>query len=87
MIKKQTVYKIVNPITENTNTGLIVKYVHNGIKFPVSKVEGYFFTPEELEQLLSDSFAEGHARFTECGEFELEHKANEYIQNLLNKEK
>jgi len=84
MIKKQTVYKIVNPITENTNTGLIVKYVHNGMKFPVSKVEGYFFTPEELKQLLSDTFDAG---WDGKGEFWLDKKKEEYIENLLNKEK
>lgn len=33
---------------------------------------------KEEEQIIN-AFAEGHARFTECGEFELEEKANQYF--------
>lgn len=40
------------------------------------------FTEEDILQ----AFAEGHARFTECSESELEEKANRYLESLRPKE-
>lgn len=48
-MKKQTVYLPVK-IGNDINTGLIVKYIHSGHKYPIEKQEGYFFTPEQLNE-------------------------------------
>jgi hypothetical protein len=53
MNKLQTVYKLVKP-SEDINTGIIVKYIHSGRKFPVSETKAFVFTPEEFKQLLQD---------------------------------
>lgn len=52
-IIKQTVYLPVK-IGDDINTGLIVKYIHNGHKYPINEKQGYFFTPEQLNEFLSD---------------------------------
>ena len=52
-MKKQTVYIPVT-IYENHNTGIIVKHIHSGHKYPVNKETGYFFTEEQLNELLSN---------------------------------
>lgn len=52
-----------------------------GFKIPQKLLSDKMFTLEDLK----DAFVEGHVRFTECGEFELEDKVGLYIQSLQNK--
>jgi hypothetical protein len=50
---KQTLYVPVT-IYDDHNTGIIVKHIHSGHKYPVNKKTGYFFTEEQLNELLSN---------------------------------
>jgi hypothetical protein len=92
MNKLQTVYKLVKP-SEDINTGITVKYIHSGRKFPVSEIKAYVFTSEELEQLLTNAFDAGCSRGYNLACCEavnsdcLTPTKEEYIENLLNKEK
>ena len=52
-MRKQTVYVPVT-IYDDHNTGIIVKHIHSGHKYPVNKKTGYFFTEEQLNELLSN---------------------------------
>jgi hypothetical protein len=46
---KQTVYLPVK-IGNDTNTGLIVKYIRSGHKYPIEEQQAFVFTPEQLNE-------------------------------------
>jgi hypothetical protein len=82
MNKLQTVYKIVKP-TEDINTGITVKYIHNGMKFPVSELKRYVFTEEELKPL-QDIADEGYDPYNTAQHLVVQ-RWLKTIENFLNK--
>ncbi len=74
--------------------GGIIGYIHhhhieritNKLNQQLLKKEAYIFTPEELKQLLSDAFKAGENYENQNNYFNAPDE-QEYIENLLNKEK
>lgn len=56
----------------------------------VEQIQGYVFTPEELKQLLSDAFDAGNksglAGYSNIS-YHTQYDKQQYIENILNKEK
>ena len=48
-MKPETVYLPVK-VEEDTNTGVFVKYIHSGHKYPVKEQKAFVFTPKQLNE-------------------------------------
>jgi hypothetical protein len=92
-MNKQTVYipiEITKEFWKKFDSGEIPDYeiisCSNGERLDewVDSKEGYFFTPEELKQLLSDAFDKGRDYQRDFG---IINSKETFIENVLNKEK
>ena len=80
---KQTVYIKAESTDKVLNTFALTKISDKSFVYFISKHEGYFFTEEQLKQLLSDSFDKGRDYQTN---FSVINSKKTFIENFLNKE-